>query len=181
MSYYNWKDVFEFGSSKVSKNPAYGLNLTFLFPGILKIAMIGFVIYCISIILLMIDSFCQKISGSMLLPYVFLQSLMGITLLACSIILNLIFTVLRYPHWNFVLDMQLLTIVLTIVAVIFVFKKKSPYFLLPNICLCNLWKLPKLIWKNQFKKWWGDKSIPSSLPYKVDKSASHYIFWWMFC
>ena len=89
--------------------------------------MIGYVIYCTSMILLMIDSFCQKISGSMLLPYVFLQSLMGITLLACSIILNLIFTVLRYPHWNFVLDMQLLIFVLTCVAVIFVFKKKSPY------------------------------------------------------
>ena len=107
----------------MSKNPAYGLNLTFLFLGILKIAMIGFVIYCISIILLMIDSFCQKISGSMLLPYVFLQSIMGITLLACSIILNLIFTVLRYPHWNF--DNWIMLFIFA--AVIVVFKKKSPY------------------------------------------------------
>ena len=88
-------------------------------------AMIGSVMYCTSMILLMIDSFCQKISGSMLLPYVFLQSLMGITLLACSIILNLIFTVLRYPHWNF--DWQMLFITMTFVAVIVVFKKKSPY------------------------------------------------------
>ena len=89
--------------------------------------MIGSVIYCISIILLMIDSFCQKISGSMLLPYVFLQSLMGITLLACSIILNLIFAVLRYPQRK--LGWQMLFVTMTVVAVMLVplSKKKSPY------------------------------------------------------
>ena len=85
--------------------------------------MIGYVIYCTSMILLMIDSFCQKISGSMLLPYIFLQSLMGITLLACSIILNLIFTVLRYPHWN--IYWQMLFVTMTFVAVIVVLKKKG--------------------------------------------------------
>ena len=87
--------------------------------------MIGFVIYFTSILLLMIDSFCQKISGSMLLPYFFLQSLMGITLLACSIILNLIFTILRYPQWKLVM----LFVPLTFVAVMLVplSKKKSPY------------------------------------------------------
>ena len=111
----------------MSKNPAYGLTLTFLFPGILKMAMIGSVMYCTSMILLMIDSFCQKISGSMLLPYVFLQSIMGITLLACSIILNLIFAVLRYPQRK--LGWQMLFVTMTVVAVMLVplSKKKSPY------------------------------------------------------
>ena len=85
--------------------------------------MIGYVIYCTSMILLMIDSFCQKISGSMLLPYIFLQSLMGITLLACSIILNLMFIILRYPHWN--IYWQMLFVTMTFVAVIVVLKKKG--------------------------------------------------------
>ena len=87
---------------------SYVASIKTFFPKILTIAMIGFVTYCISIILMMIGSLKEKIRGLML-PYIFLQCLMGINLFVFSIVLNLTLIMLDHPGWELLLFFGLVT------------------------------------------------------------------------
>ena len=66
---------------------------------------------------MVIGSLKEKIRGLML-PYIFLQCLVGINLFVCSIVLNLILIMLNHPGWELLLFFGLITF-LVVVAIKF--------------------------------------------------------------